>query len=457
MRVHRLIAAPAMALLVAMPRRALPKLAIALTVMLWGARQAQCVETAAPIAERLARLDGERKAAKDAKDYTRYRASLLAMYDLLHGHPETVYALARAEALLGHSRQALRWLNRYAAMGLAREGVAEDEAFAGLRASPAFGAVTHRLAANLQPVSRATLALTLPESDLVCDDIAFDPKAETFYVGSVRHRKILAVTRRGAVSEFVGEGKDGLWAVLALAVDSPRRRLWVSTAALPPALSLTAADAGRSALLRFDLDSRKLVKRYELPAPAPGEEQNLGDLTLDGAGNVFVSEGGSGVLYTVSSKEDSLQPLVGAGTFLAPQTPAATPDGKRLFVADYTLGIAVVDLRTRQTRWLPHPNDLALNGIDGLYLAGRSLLAVQNGTKPNRVVRLRLDRTLSRITSWDVIESGSPQLGDPTHGVVVDGEFYFLGRTGWDRLGDDGALKEGSAFEAPVVLRFPLR
>jgi hypothetical protein len=430
---------------------------MALLVALFACAPLAAVEAAPPIAERLARLDGERKAAKDAKDYARYRESLLAMYDLLHGHPETVYALARAEALLGHSRQALDWLDRYAGMRLAREGVAEDEAFAGLRDSPAFAAVTRRLAANLQPVSRATLALTLPENDLVCDDIAFDPKTETFYVGSVRHRKILAVTRRGVVSDFVGEGKDGLWAVLALAVDAPRRRLWVSTAALPPALSVPAADAGRSALLRFDLDSGRLVKRYELPAPAPGEQQELGDLTLDGAGNVFVSEGGSGVLYTVSADKDSLEPLVGAGTFLSPQTPAATPDGRRLFVADYTLGIAVVDLRTLETRWLAHPKDLALNGIDGLYLTGRSLLAVQNGTTPNRVVRLRLDRALSRITSWELIESGSPQLGDPTHGVVVGGDFYFLGRTGWDRLDENGALEKGKTFDAPVVLRFPLR
>jgi hypothetical protein len=349
-------------------------------------------------------------------------------------------------------------LNRYAAMKLTREGVSEDEAFAGLRALPAFGAVADRLVANRQPVSRATLAWTLPEKDLVCDDIAFDPKTDTFFVGSVRHRKILAVTRAGVASELVGEGQDGLWSVLALAVDAPSRRLWVSTAAMPQAASRQAADAGRSALLRFDLGSTKLVKRYDLPPPAPGEQQILGDLTIDGAGNVFVSEGVSGVVYTVPFEKDSLQALVPAGTFLSPQTPAATPDGKRLFVADYTLGIGIVDLRNRKTTWLPHPEDLALNGIDGLYLAGRSLLAVQNGTNPNRVVRLHLDRGLSRVTSWEVIESGSGQLGDPTHGIVVDGAFYFLGRAGWSRLDDDGALKNGKAFdEAPVVLRFPLQ
>jgi hypothetical protein len=57
----------------------------------------------------------------------------------------------------------------------------------------------------------------------------------------------------------------------------------------------------------------------------------------------------------------------------------------------------------------------------------------------------------------EVIESGSPQLGVPTHGVVAEGAFYFLGNSGWDRLKEDGSVKKGAAFEAPVVLRFPLR
>jgi hypothetical protein len=447
MRAHRLVSASALALFAA--------LAFFAALAPGGAHAATAAPP--PIAERVAQLDREQKAAKDAKDPARYRASLRAMDDLLHGHPQVVYALARAEALLGNARQALELLDRYAAMKLTRAGVAEDEAFIALRTLPAFVAVAARLAAGPPPVSRATHFATLPENDLVCDDIAYDPKTATFFIGSVRHRKILAVARSGVVAEFIGEGRDGLWAVLALAVDAPRRRLWVSTAAMPQALAVAPGDAGRSALLRFDLDSRKLVKRYDLPAPAPGEQQVLGDIALDAAGNVFASESVGGGLYTVTAAKDVLEPLVAVGTFLSPQSPAVAPDGKSLLVADYTMGIAVVDLGTRRTRWLAHPNDLALNGIDGLVLDGRSLLAVQNGTNPNRVVRLEVDHELSRITSWEVLESGSAQLGDPTHGVVVDGAFYFLGRTGWDRLDDDGTLKKDKTFDtAPVVLRFAL-
>jgi hypothetical protein len=428
-----------------------------LGALLGGSAPASGVDLSLPVGERLAQLQEASKTAREAKDYRGYRARLLDMRDLLNGHPEVVYGLARAEALLGHKQAALSGLRTYADMKLARAGVAEEEAFAGLRGQSAFRDAVRRIDANRRPLSRATLALTLPEKDLVPEDLAYDPQTGTFFVSSVRHRKILAIAKGGAVSELTHEGQDGLWAVLALAVDAPRRRLWATTAAMPQAIALDAADAGRTALLRYDLGSGKLVKRYELPKPAAGGEQVLGDMALDASGNVFVSENNSGVIYTLRGEKDELEPLVPAGTFLSPQNPAATPDGKRLFVADYSRGIGVVDLKTRKTSWLKHPQGVALNGIDGLYLAGTSLLAVQNGTEPNRVLRLRLDKALSRVLSWDLIESGSPQLGVPTHGVIAEGAFYFLGNSGWDRLEEDGSEKKGAAFEAPVVLRFPLR
>jgi hypothetical protein len=362
---------------------------------------------------------------------------------------------ARAEAWLGQDRAALGWLGTYADMKLTHQGVGAEPAFARLRSSPAFAAVARRIEANGQPISHSALAFTLPEKDLVPEDIAYDRTTDTFFVSSVRHRKIVAIRRGGAVSERVRDGQDGLWSVLALVVDAPRRALWASTAAMPQTVPPPpASDAGRSALVRYDLASGQLVKRFDLPAS--GGAHVLGDMALDRAGNVFISEAVAGAVYTVRRDKDELETLVPAGTFLSPQTPAATLDGRRLFVADYARGIGIVDLRSRLTTWLPHPQDLALAGIDGLYLAGGSLIAVQNGIEPNRVIRLRLDPTFAHVTSWEVIESGSAQLGDPTPGVVVGDTFYFLGRTGWNRLEENGAIKKGAAFEAPLVLRFPL-
>jgi hypothetical protein len=120
-------------------------------------------------------------------------------------------------------------------------------------------------------------------------------------------------------------------------------------------------------------------------------------------------------------------------------------------VPDYSRGISVVDLATKQTKLLEHPKDLSLGGIDGLYLTGRTMTAVQNGTAPARLIRMSLDASLTRILRWETMEANWPGLGAPTHGVVVGKKFYFIANSGWDRMADDGKVKPGATFEAPTI------
>ena len=139
-----------------------------------------------------------------------------------------------------------------------------------------------------------------------------------------------------------------------------------------------------------------------------------------------------------------------------PQTPALAKDGKRLFVADYSLGVAIVDLGTGKVVYLRHPENIAVTGLDGLYLTGDSLLAVQNGSEPERIMRYQLNPEQTEITGQEVIEQG-PRIGDPTHEVVVDGMAYVSTNVGWGDIDDHGKLKPGQHFAAPVLMRFPVK
>ncbi len=80
------------------------------------------------------------------------------------------------------------------------------------------------------------------------------------------------------------------------------------------------------------------------------------------------------------------------------------PDGKHIFVPDYLRGIGVLEVATKQVTWLSMGGEYALNGIDGLYFDRGRLIAVQNGTSPERVVAFTLDASLTRIESETVIE-----------------------------------------------------
>jgi sugar lactone lactonase YvrE len=382
-----------------------------------------------------------------AKEFAACRGHLESVYKLVDGRADIVFRLASVEASLGNQQAALDWLSVYSKSGLTFADPSAESEFAALKDAPEFQAILARLKAARQPVSNSKPFLTLPEKDLIAEDIAYDPARDRFFVSSVRHRKILSVTKRGKVTEFLPEGQPNIWAILALCVDSKRKVLWASTAAMPEAIGFTKQEEGRSALLKYSLESGALLKRYDLKTDA---KHALGDMTVSSEGDVYASDG-FGPVYWVEHTRDTIEPLFETGTFRSPQTPALSPDEKRLFVPDYSRGISIVDLATKQWKLLEHPKELSLGGIDGLYLKGRTMLAIQNGTKPARVIRMSLDDSLTRVTKWETIEANWPGLGDPTHGVVVGNQFYFITNSGWDRMNDDGSVKQGATFEAPQI------
>jgi hypothetical protein len=116
-------------------------------------------------------------------------------------------------------------------------------------------------------------------------------------------------------------------------------------------------------------------------------------------------------------------------------------------------GIGLLDLETKQVQWLPMAGKFALSGIDGLYFSAGKLIAVQNGTSPERVVIFALDSTLTNIASETIIERLSETLGDPTHGVVIGADFYYIANSGWDTLDDHGTVKPDAKITPPRVMR----
>jgi hypothetical protein len=116
----------------------------------------------------------------------------------------------------------------------------------------------------------------------------------------------------------------------------------------------------------------------------------------------------------------------------------------------------VIDLATKKVSWLDSGGLHALSGIDGIYLDGATLLATQNGTSPERVISFELDASYTHVVSESIIERATSSLGDPTHGVIVKGSFYYVANSGWDAVGEDGNLKPGSVMTNPRLMRVDL-
>ena len=140
-------------------------------------------------------------------------------------------------------------------------------------------------------------------------------------------------------------------------------------------------------------------------------------MTLGTGGEAYISNGIGGGVYLVRPGGRVLEALVNPGVLGSPQTPALGSDGRRLYVADYIRGIAMVDLNTRLVHWLQRPPECAVSGIDGLSFTGHSLLAVQNGTDPARLLRIRSrDGRRSRQPLHGArAEHPRPRRADPRH------------------------------------------
>jgi pentatricopeptide repeat protein len=135
---------------------------------------------------------------------------------------------------------------------------------------------------------------------------------------------------------------------------------------------------------------------------------------------------------------------------------AITPDGRTLFAASYVDGVMKIDIATKKSRLLDLPKAVTLGGIDGLYYRDRSLIAVQNGIDPIRVIRASLDPKLRRVTRFEVLEQGHPLSDIPLTGVIAGNDLYYIARSQL-RAFRDGKILPADQLQDTVILKLPLR
>jgi sugar lactone lactonase YvrE len=393
------------------------------------------------------------RAAFARNDLAIARPELERVDAMVGGHAGAMYAIAGIAARQGDRRAALRWLAEYAATGLSRRA-SRDTSFTSLVADPEFLAIAARLDSNAVPIAHSVVATGFTDAAMLAEDIAWDPIHRRFLISSIHRRKIVAVDSAGRTSDLVAAKEADLWGFYALAVDTVRGRLWATVAAGPMCEGWTPTDSGRTALVGFDLASGKRLARIELQRD--GHRHVLGDIAVGWDGTVYLTESLGGGVYRLAPWATRLETLAPSGTFGSPQMPVVTRDGRRLLIADYTRGIAALDLGTRAITWLAKPRTFASGGIDGLCRDGHALIAIQNGTSPRRVLRLTLDEAETRIITWQVLEQASEWLGEPNHGVIVGKALYFIGNSGWERVNEREELETPAAARPPVILGLEL-
>jgi hypothetical protein len=286
-------------------------------------------------------------------------------------------------------------------------------------------------AAALQPQA----ILTIDPAHRLVEGVATDGR--TIFVSSVLDRQVLTCRKACRTLATLPPGLHPF----ALAWDRHVKRLWVAADCPPDVPGIKACDRG--ALIGFD--TRGHVRTRITPEAGTFHP---GDVSTSG-GRVFVSDSQNGMVFRLLPNGKAIMAVNLPGGGKSAQGTALTPDGQSLIVADYSLGIGSIDIKTAATTWLPHQEGRPLRGIDGLVRCGDHYLGIYNGGAiPARIWSFRLRP--GGIDRSELAEGMT--LTDPTQ-IAYDGRRLLLvSDSGWERV----AKGETSRRAGAQILSIPL-
>ncbi|HEX4441075.1 MAG TPA: SMP-30/gluconolactonase/LRE family protein [Thermoanaerobaculia bacterium] len=386
------------------------------------------------------------------------KARFLAIYEELAarrpGDVFILYNLACGQAVNGRTAAAEKTLSELVALRTASDIEADDD-FGSIKQSAGFrDAAAKMKALRTERVdSGAAVAFTIPEKGLVPEGVAYDPNTKSFFVSSIRKREIWRIDPSGKASIFVPAREGGLRSAAGIHVDPRSRSLWVASEAMPHMEGHVKDEPLQSALFEFDADTGKL--RRELKAPELARPAAFDDVAVGPDGRVWTNDGFNGRIFTLAPGGKAIELFLETDLFRGTQGIAPTPDGKTIYVSDYS-GLHRIDVATKAITRLNVPPNAAVNGADGLVLAGGSLYLVQNGVQPNRVTRVDLSPDGTRVTGAKILEMNNPAFDEPTLAVAVDGYLYVNAASQGGKFQNEKTPITSAEMRDAVILKIPI-
>lgn len=301
----------------------------------------------------------------------------------------------------------------------------DDARFTKIHGTRVWDYIVANLRANLKPFGEGKNAFVLPKGHYLFESMAWDPKRERFLLGSVREGKVYLADKQGKIEAFISpDASNGLWSIYAMAVDPDRDLLYVASTASQYFNGFKAEDFGKAGIFKFQLSSGKFLDKVILPAPAEGAN-TLSSMTVSKKGQVFAADGIRSIIYRLDGK--ALKPLLQHPDLSNLRGMTVSGDGNSLYFADYVRGIYGIDLATSKPFDVKYDlNQLVLPGIDGLYWYDGTLVAIEPGMSPKRIIRLHLSKDGRSIERFMPLDAGSPSYPLPTTGAIVGDNLYFF-------------------------------
>lgn len=362
-------------------------------------------------------------------------------------HASYAWGVAYTDGLAGDTVALLATLRAYAALGLGRD-LHTDTLFSRFLGKRDFADVALQHDENRAHLKRSAFIARMRDSTTFPEGIDFDARTGSYYIGSVRHRNIIELRADGTEHYVLATGQSNVAAILGVRVDAVHRVLWATTSPIPQTAGYTAADSV-AALLRIRMSDGVIEARYNLPASPNGH--TLGDLAIGSEGDVFMTDSNEPFLYRLKPGASALTRTT-SPLFRNLQGVAPANGGTSVYVADYLHGLLRVDLSSGSVlRLVDAPNSTSL-GCDGIIVYNGSIIAVQNGVMPARVMRFVLSADGNAIIRAEVFDRDTEIATEPTIGTLARGSFVYVANSQWDEYDAKGQLATGARLRRPVLL-----
>jgi hypothetical protein len=325
-----------------------------------------------------------------------------------------LFQLAHDYAHLGDLKKAMLLLKECVSLheGFDPEG---DPAFARVKDDREFRSLIEQVHREFPPVHRARLAFNVPQNDLIPEGLAVDPAQHVFYMGSLNRKKIVKISRTGAVADFVPSGQYELESICGLKVESRSHDVWANT----------CPDSGKGAELLHFGGSGTLVQRFSQSTPGP---HLFNDLVLRNSNEIYLTDSLAHQALKFDRKTRTFTVLPLSRSLYYPNGIALSGDGNLLYVAD-AFGVLAYDLRDHKTFEIEPGASNTISGFDGLYWYRGGLVGIQNSMGMPRAAQFQLSADGSRVTKTTVLEYRSDYVELPTTGAIDGTSFYFMANT----------------------------
>lgn len=355
------------------------------------------------------------------KDYHLFLKLAKQLDSIRPMHPTFTYNLASAYSLNGKKQEALSVLKTIV---LANNTVAfeGDSDFESIKEDKKFKELLQLKVSQSAVIESSIQKISLSEKDLHPEGLLYLQKHKLWLASSIRNKKIVAFDANGKCTDWF---TDCSYSVFALKTDSNQKYLWVACSAIPEMKGFTKKDDGKSEILKIEIATQKLIHRYR----AEGSHV-FGDIIVAKNNDIYISDSLEPFIYKIEKDSLLLWKDLKKEAFNL-QGITFNEDESKLFIADYLKGVLVINIKTKEHSWLDFPEETSKKGIDGVVFYKKSLIAIQNGVMPIRIVRYKLNDSAAKIIDFVVMDNNREAFNEPALATLVQNKLYFFANSPW--------------------------